>query len=72
MTQQYAISEYPDVPEIYRRLEQLVSQPLRPVNRPQMAAYLDYFDKKCARSKALTAEAKKFIPGGVQHNLAFN
>ena len=31
-----------------------------------------YFDTKCAKSKAITAEAKNFIPGGVQHNLAFN
>ena len=72
MNQQYAISEYPDVPEIYRRLDKLVSQPLRQVNRPKMAEYLEYFDKKCTRSKALTDEAQKFIPGGVQHNLAFN
>ena len=27
---------------------------------------------KCAKSKEITAEAKKYIPGGVQHNLAFN
>ena len=37
-----------------------------------MKEYLDYFELKCARSKAVTDEAKKFIPGGVQHNLAFN
>ncbi|EKD89453.1 MAG: Aminotransferase, partial [uncultured bacterium] len=33
---------------------------------------LGYFDQKCKRSKEITDEAKKFIPGGVQHNLAFN
>ena len=27
-----------------------------------------YYEKKCAKSKAITAEAKGFIPGGVQHN----
>ncbi len=31
-----------------------------------------YFESSCARSKALTDEAKRYIPGGVQHNLAFN
>lgn len=31
-----------------------------------------YYETKCAKSKEVTAEAKKFIPGGVQHNLAFN
>lgn len=32
----------------------------------------EYYDKKCSKSKAITAEAKEYIPGGVQHNLAFN
>ena len=70
--QTYAISEYPDVQDIYRRLDALVSQPLRPVRRDRMQDYLDYFDKKCARSKGMIEDAKKLIPGGVQHNLAFN
>lgn len=70
--QQYAISKYPDVPEIYKRLNNLVSIPLRRVKRDVMDGYLNYFEKKCAESKALTLEAQKIIPGGVQHNLAFN
>jgi glutamate-1-semialdehyde-2,1-aminomutase len=37
-----------------------------------MEEVLAYFDQKCARSRALTDEAKQYIPGGVQHNLAFN
>jgi glutamate-1-semialdehyde aminotransferase len=72
MTQQYAISEYPNVDEVYAKLNALVSQPLRPVKREKMSEYLNYFDVQCARSKQLTDEAKKIIPGGVQHNLAFN
>jgi len=70
--QKYAISEYPDVPDIYRRLEELISQPMRKVRHERMQEYLAYFEKKCTRSKALTDKAKQFIPGGVQHNLAFN
>jgi glutamate-1-semialdehyde aminotransferase len=70
--QKYAISEYPNVDEVYRKLDKLISQPLRPVKREKMQEYLGYFDNKCARSKAMTDEAKKLIPGGVQHNLAFN
>ncbi len=70
--QQYAISKYPDVPEIYKRLNNLVSIPLRRVKRDVMDGYLNYFEKKCTESKALTLEAQKIIPGGVQHNLAFN
>ncbi len=72
MSQQYAISEYPNVDEVYAKLENLISQPLRTVRREKMKEYLEYFENKCKRSKELTDEAKKIIPGGVQHNLAFN
>lgn len=71
-TQQYAISEYHNTDEIYARLKQLVKQPLRPIRRDRMHEFLAYFETKCAKSKALTDEAKQYIPGGVQHNLAFN
>ena len=68
----YAISEYPDVKQVYARLDALISQPLRPVEHEAMQSYLDYFETRCRRSKQLTDEAKQVIPGGVQHNLAFN
>jgi glutamate-1-semialdehyde 2,1-aminomutase len=70
--QQYAISEYPDVDAIYAHLKALTNQPLRPIRRDVMEQYLKYFEQNCAKSKALTDEAKQYIPGGVQHNLAFN
>lgn len=70
--QQYAISKYPDTVEVYARLKNLIDQPIRPVRRERMQEYLNYFDTKCARSKVLNDEAQKLIPGGVQHNLAFN
>jgi glutamate-1-semialdehyde 2,1-aminomutase len=70
--QPYAISEYPNTDEVYTRLMELVKQPLRPMRRDRMQAVLNYFETKCARSKVLTDEAKLYIPGGVQHNLAFN
>ena len=72
MTQQYAISEYPNVDEIYAKLNALIGQPLRPVKHEKMTEYLNYFNNQCKRSKQLTDEAKQIIPGGVQHNLAFN
>ncbi|MCR4407239.1 MAG: aminotransferase class III-fold pyridoxal phosphate-dependent enzyme [Anaerolineae bacterium] len=71
-SQQYAISEWPDTEEIYARLRELVRQPVRPIRRERMQQFLDYFETRCAKSRALTDEAKKYIPGGVQHNLAFN
>ena len=70
--QKYAISEYPDVEDVYRRLNALISQPMHKITPESMQANLAYFDQKCSRSKALTDEAKRYIPGGVQHNLAFN
>lgn len=70
--QQFAISEYPDVEAVYRKLNALLAQPMRPIRRDKMEEYLGYFDSRCTRSRALTDEAKKIIPGGVQHNLAFN
>ncbi|MBN1657302.1 MAG: aminotransferase class III-fold pyridoxal phosphate-dependent enzyme [Anaerolineae bacterium] len=68
----YAISEWHDTDEIYRRLKALIKQPIRPIRRERMQEFLSYFDSQCAGSKALTETAKERIPGGVQHNLAFN
>ena len=70
--QKYAISEYHNTDEVYAKLNRLIGQPLRPVRHEKMQEFLGYFDRQCKRSKALTDEAKKLIPGGVQHNLAFN
>ncbi|MBI9085525.1 MAG: aminotransferase class III-fold pyridoxal phosphate-dependent enzyme [Desulfobacterales bacterium] len=72
MTQQYAISHWPDTQEIMDQLNRLVGQPMRPLSRDRMERVLAYFTERCRKSKALTDEAKKYIPGGVQHNLAFN
>lgn len=70
--QAYAISEYPNYDEVMARLTALVKQKVRPIRRDRMQTFLNYFDTKCVKSKALTDEAKQYIPGGVQHNLAFN
>jgi glutamate-1-semialdehyde 2,1-aminomutase len=69
---QYAISEWHDTDKILAQLDALVAQPMRPIRREKMAEYLDYFNTRCLRSKELTDRAKTLIPGGVQHNLAFN
>lgn len=70
--QKYAISKYHDTQEVYAKLDHLISQPMRPVKREKMDEFLGYFENHCKSSKAITDEAKKYIPGGVQHNLAFN
>jgi glutamate-1-semialdehyde 2,1-aminomutase len=71
-TENYAISEWPDTPEIYQKFKELMSLPPRIIQREKMDEFLMYFDQNCSKSREMTEEASKFIPGGVQHNLAFN
>jgi len=68
----YAISEWPDIEEIERRFHALTHTPIRPLRRERLDACMAWFEEKCAGSKQAAAEAQKYIPGGVQHNLAFN
>lgn len=68
----YAISQYHDTQKIYEQLNALISQPIRTLRPEAMAGYLRHFEEKCPTSKKLAEEAAKVIPGGVQHNLAFN
>ena len=70
--QTYAISEWHDTEKVLGQLDALVAQPMRPIKRDKMAEYLSYFDERCVRSKEMTDKAQALIPGGVQHNLAFN
>lgn len=67
----YSIREYHDVHEIYQQLDALMARAPLPIREEAMARYLAFFDG-CPKSKALVEEAKRYIPGGVQHNLAFN
>ncbi|MER5454870.1 aminotransferase class III-fold pyridoxal phosphate-dependent enzyme [Micromonospora sp. NPDC002389] len=68
----YAISEYPDVDDVMHRLKALTAQPLRGLRHDAMLDVLNYFETKCRASREITDRAKQRIPGGVQHNLAFN
>ncbi len=68
-----AISVYPDAEEINRQLDELIAKPIYTIKSEVLQQYLDgYFEKKCSKSKAMIEKAKEVIPGGVQHNLAFN
>ncbi|KEA64098.1 Glutamate-1-semialdehyde aminotransferase [Marinobacterium lacunae] len=67
-----AISQWPDVKELYGRFDALVNQPMRSIKRGAMAKVLEHFESRCQGSKRLAEDAKRVIPGGVQHNLAFN
>jgi glutamate-1-semialdehyde 2,1-aminomutase len=67
-----AVSQWPDTDALYRRFDALVQQPMRPLKRDAMQQVLNYFEQRCQGSKRLAEQATQVIPGGVQHNLAFN
>jgi glutamate-1-semialdehyde 2,1-aminomutase len=68
----YGISEWPDTDTLYERFAALLRQPIRPIRREGMEVVLKYFAEKCTASQRLAHEASRVIPGGIQHNLAFN
>ncbi|WDP92531.1 MAG: aminotransferase class III-fold pyridoxal phosphate-dependent enzyme [Desulfobacter sp.] len=68
----YAIRQYHDTRAVLARLNALTAGPIRRLKKEALNAYMDWFDTNCKKSKIRINEAKQFIPGGVQHNLAFN
>ena len=72
MANGYAIEKWAPAQPIYDELKELTSKPIYCVSDEALKEILAYFDEKCAKSKEITTTAKKYIPGGVQHNLAFN
>ncbi len=69
----YAIDKYLDADAVTKQLDELIKKPVYSIKKKALQEYEDeYFNKKCLKSKAMIDEAKEYIPGGVQHNLAFN
>jgi len=68
----FSIKSYHDVNPIYKKLDNLLSQPILPVDREAMENYKKHFDINCPKSKQISSKSIEVIPGGVQHNLAFN
>lgn len=67
------ISRWDDPDRINAGLRHLTSEPIWEVDDDYYeGTILKYYEEKCAESKAVYEEAKEYIPGGVQHNLAFN
>ncbi len=67
------ISRWDDPAEINARLRALTGQPIWEVTDDYYNnVVLKYYDEKCKASRAVYEESKNYIPGGVQHNLAFN
>ncbi len=73
MDNKFSISNYPNVTEITKQLDELIEKPIYSISKAALKTYEEeYYSKKCIKSKSLIDEAKNIIPGGVQHNLAFN
>ena len=69
----FAIDTYLDAEAVNQELDALIQKPVYTIRREKLKDYVqNYFEQKCSQSKAMIAQAKKVIPGGVQHNLAFN
>jgi len=64
---------YLDAEAVTKQLDELIRKPVYSIKKDALKEYEEeYFEKKCSKSKAMITEAKEVIPGGVQHNLAFN
>ena len=69
----FAIDKYLDAKKVTRELDELIKKPVYSIKKKYLDEYVDdYFNNRCSGSKSMIEEAKQIIPGGVQHNLAFN
>lgn len=69
----FAIDDYLDAKKVTEELDELIRKPVYSIKKKHLDEYVEhYFEKHCTKSKSMTMEAKQIIPGGVQHNLAFN
>lgn len=73
MDNRFAITNYHDAAAVTKQLDELIKKPIYTIKPDVLAKYeKEYYDVKCAKSKVMIEEARQVIPGGVQHNLAFN
>ncbi len=73
MANNFAITKYLDADAVTKQLDTLIKKPIYSVKPEALKKYEEeYFAKKCVKSKEMIDVAKGRIPGGVQHNLAFN
>ncbi|MHA1299625.1 MAG: aspartate aminotransferase family protein [Candidatus Helarchaeota archaeon] len=56
--------------EIVRRLRKIIESPIRRISPENMKKVVTAYEDLTPRSKALFDEAKKLIPGGLEHNLS--
>ncbi len=65
--------KYVDAKAVTEKLDELIKKPIYSIGRDALQKYeKEYYGEKCKASKAMIDKALDVIPGGVQHNLAFN
>ncbi len=64
---------YVEVDTVTAKLDELIKKPIYGVGKKALLEYEEeYYGLRCKGSRAMIDKAQKTIPGGVQHNLAFN
>lgn len=64
---------YVDSKAVTAKLDELIKKPVYSIGRDALQKYEnDYYGQKCEKSHEMINQAQDAIPGGVQHNLAFN
>ena len=58
--------------EMKFKIENIVNQPIRKFKPDELKGIIDRYQKNHPKSKEAYERARKIIPGGVEHNLAFN
>ena len=73
MGNNFAIQNYLDADKVTKELDALIKKPIYSIRPEALKKYeSEYYGKMCQKSKEMIDTAKQRIPGGVQHNLAFN
>ena len=54
------------------KIDNIVNQPIRKFKQDELKGILERYHKNHPKSKEIYERARKIIPGGVEHNLAFN
>lgn len=64
---------YVNAKAVTEKLDELIRKPVCSIGKEALQNYeTDYYGKRCVKSREMVNKAISVIPGGVQHNLAFN
>ncbi|MFX0048545.1 MAG: aspartate aminotransferase family protein [Candidatus Hermodarchaeota archaeon] len=61
-----------DYEEKIAKINNIVNSPISEFKPEELKAIIERYEKNHVKSKAVFERARKIIPGGVEHNLAFN